>query len=132
MKFENIQKGDTVYIKVDVKTCVFGAIVGSFFLPKLVEKVTKKSFDVDGARYNKEYGNCKGGKGEVYILGDEPWRAKVPVYDQTEEYKAAIIKRNKIINADKALSYYSIQPDKWTNEELDVLTNLLNKNKWSD
>lgn len=131
MKFENIQKGDTVYVQVTVKVCTFGAIVGSFFLPHEVTRTTKKYFDIGDTRYSKEYGSEVGGKGYVYQRGDEPWHAKAPVADQTEEYNAAIIKRNKIIKADKAISHYGINPDNWTNEELETVTALLNKNKWS-
>lgn len=77
MKFDDITKDDTVYIKVKVKVGWRRSV--SFWVPKKVDKVTPKHFVVGSKRYKTEDGQCIGGNyGErAAFLGDNDGGAKV-------------------------------------------------------
>jgi len=88
-KFENIQVGDTVYIREEINT---GWNRGrSFWMPKKVTRLTPTMFELDDVKYRKSNGRkvtSDYGGGSAYRLGDSVNAVDKCVTDQTDEYKA--------------------------------------------
>lgn len=133
MKFEDIKKGDKVYTIVVVKIGLHwsGKVVGKFNLPQEVTKVTAKFFDIGRDRYRKSDGVASGTERQVYNLGDYSLQTFSTVKDDTELYKIAAAKAVKLGIASGLCDRYSFEPENWSDEDLDTIISLLNKNKWS-
>ncbi|WJT09235.1 hypothetical protein [Vibrio harveyi] len=105
MKFENVKKGDTVYVVTDIEVSSgWGRFnYGSFFLPCKVTNVTPKMFDIERIsdkrfmRIRKVDGyehKSAGNRHKAFLLGDEYSRLSyqnktVIVSDQTAGYNEA-------------------------------------------
>ena len=91
MKFENINVGDTVFVKKYVN---FGwRQAKGFWIPTKVKRVTKTQFVVEESdrRFKREFGSeIKGRYLETARLENETYgyRGESKVYDQTEEMNA--------------------------------------------
>lgn len=70
MKFKNIKKGDAVLIQETIRIGWGGE---SFWVTKLVDKITPKQFMVGNNRYKKEDGSCVGNRyaKKAKIIGEE-------------------------------------------------------------
>jgi hypothetical protein len=132
MKFENIKKGETVYIRYKVSSMggYHRSLYGEYFLPKEVTNVTPKFFDADGMRFYKEGGRerksgyeCK----TAYNMGDTAYGEEVK--DQTSEYKNAMSLLRQLEKARSLIFRYHVDHKIWSEEDLDLLVKLLTKNK---
>ncbi len=87
MKYQDIKTADTVYLQVLVSTGWHSE--ENFWLPKKVEKVTPKQFQVDGDKYRKKDGSRVTSdyrmSGECKNLGDKIYWNDTVVIDQTKE-----------------------------------------------
>jgi len=86
IKFENIKVGDTVYVEKDVSYGWHKA--ETFYLPKIVTKVTKTQLTVEGGRrFSKERGKEVGASfSYAKSLGDKKYYAGgETVKDETNE-----------------------------------------------
>ena len=88
-KFENIQKGDTVYTE---KFVTYGLYIKKYFyVPEKVIKVTKTQFTVEsGTKYRKDGSQMGKSFGKAYFLGDKAGflsGARI-IKDETDEMKA--------------------------------------------
>lgn len=132
MKFENIKKGDIVYIKYKVGGMggFHSSTYGEFWLPKEVTNTTAKFFDVGKRRFNKECGSERAsgyGRKSARNLGDVIYGKEVK--DQTEEYAKATKLLHKLEKARSLMLRYHVDHKIWSEEDLDALTELLVKNK---
>lgn len=133
MKFEDIKVGDKVYLAAKVRIGLNWSmpVVGEFNLPQEVTKVTAKFFDIGRDRYRKVDGRESSSERHVYNLGDYSLQTLSTVRDDTEAYKVAVEKAKKLGIASGLCDRYSFEPKSWSDEDLDTIISLLNKNKWS-
>lgn len=106
MKFDNIKPGDEVLAPVTVRYG-FG-LSKTFNCLRLVERVTPKTFDVNGVKYRRDNGREYAAEGfkRVYKIGSCNPSTGNLLWDQTDEcnaFRNRVIKRNQAYNIAKEL-----------------------------
>lgn len=139
MKFGNIKTGDTVYTKILIAIGAWNRTGKSFFIPRIVTKVTPKQFEVEGLRtkLRKEDGSPVGDGSWAYLEGDEfkQFYSSEPelVRDQSKEasdYNNLVKKYNSVSSMARNLNLKGNELDKYSeqiNAAFDALESMTNK-----
>ena len=130
MKFEDIKVGDKVLIPFRVRSGGIFSNLVTFYIERVVTRITKTQFCIGDRRFKKDSGSEVGDKYTyAFFDGDTIYhKGKDPIHDQTAEYRSFIKKRDLVREAEDELRN-TISFEDWSEEDLYCLITAIKKGK---